>query len=176
MELNKGLCASIMVWGLLALPSLGFAGALANQGDASPVEFYTWEGFEVDKCASIWLIRRFIDKDAVIRILPAGERTDRGIAFDVPHAAYRRYHNLSTYESLLKGYRLSDPVLVAVGRIVHDVEINTWREKAFPETLTVMEDVARIIQSGATREEVIQEALVYFDGLYAKSASASSTE
>jgi hypothetical protein len=36
--------------------------------------FSTWEGFEADKCASIWLIKRFIDKNAVIKFFPKGLR------------------------------------------------------------------------------------------------------
>ena len=65
--------------------------------------FSTWEGFEADKCASIWLIKRFIDKNAVINFFPKGEIVKEGIPFDTPDAKFRRYHNMSTFESLLRG-------------------------------------------------------------------------
>ena len=41
--------------------------------------FCTWEGFEVDKCASIWLIKRFVDNNAVINFFPKGEAIKKGI-------------------------------------------------------------------------------------------------
>jgi len=70
--------------------------------------FSTWEGFEADKCASIWLIKRFIDKNAKIKFFPKGSIITEGIPFDVPEAKLRRYHNMSTFESILKYYNLKD--------------------------------------------------------------------
>jgi len=91
--------------------------------------FSTWDGFEVDKCASIWLIKRFIDENAVIKFFPKGEIIKQGIAFDTPDAIFRRYHNMSTFESLLKHYKLNDPKLIHIGKIIHDIEVNIWKKK-----------------------------------------------
>ena len=139
------------------------ANILAGQND---LIFSTWEGFEVDKCASIWLIKRFIDQNAVIKFFPKGEAIKEGIPFDTPDAKFRRYHNKSTFESLLKHYKLKAPNLVYVGKIVHDIEVNIWERKVFDETPLVQEAVNQIIRNSKNSDEVIEKSCKYFDSLY----------
>jgi len=128
--------------------------------------FSTWEGFEVDKCASIWLIKRFIDENAVIKFFPKGEIIKEGIPFDTPDAIFRRYHNMSTFESLLKHYKLQDPKLIYIGKIIHDIEVNIWEKKVLKETLMVQDAVNKILWNVKDRNEVIQKSGNYFDSLY----------
>ena len=122
-------------------------------GQKGPV-FSTWEGFEVDKCASIWLIKRFVDENAVIRFFPKGVAIKEGIPFDTPDAKFRRYHNMSTFESMLKHYKLKAPKLIYVGKIVHDIEVNIWERKVFDETRLVQEAVAGIISVSKDSDDV----------------------
>ena len=72
-----------------------FAAFNTSAGPAADADhFYvTRDDFEPDKCASIWLIKRFIDPQAVFVIRPAGAPLKPGIPFDVPEAELRRYHN-----------------------------------------------------------------------------------
>ena len=128
--------------------------------------FSTWDGFEVDKCASIWLIKRFIDKNAVIKFFPKGEIIKEGIPFDTPDSAFRRYHNMSTFESLLKHYKLKNPKLIYMGKIIHDIEVNIWEKKVLEETLIVQDAVNKIIWNVKDRNEVIWKSCKYFDSLY----------
>ena len=128
--------------------------------------FCTWEGFEVDKCASIWLIKRFVDNNAVISFFPKGEAIKEGIPFDTPDAKFRRYHNMSTFESLLRHYQLNDPKLVYIGEIIHDIEVNIWEKKRFDETLVVLDEINKIIRNGKTSEAIMEASCKYFDWLY----------
>ena len=128
--------------------------------------FSTWEGFEADKCASIWLIKRFIDKNAKIKFFPKGSIITEGIPFDVPEAKLRRYHNMSTFESILKYYNLKDPKLIYIGKIIHDIEVNIWDKKIFPETLLVEEAILSIIKQSKTADEIIEKSYQYFNSLY----------
>ncbi len=132
--------------------------------------FSTWEGFEVDKCASIWLIKRFIDENAVIKFFPKGEQIKEGIPFDTPDAKLRRYHNMSTFESILKDYNLQDPKLIYIGKIIHDIEVNIWERKVLDETLTVQDAVNKIILKSKNSDEVIEKSSEYFDLLYSITA------
>ena len=128
--------------------------------------FATWDIFEVDKCASIWLIKRFVDPQAQIRLYQKGKYIKDGILFDTPDAKFRRYHNASTYETLLTHYKLGDMHLIYIGKIIHDIEINLWEKKALPETPVVQQAVTEIINSSATPDEIITRSMAYFDGLY----------
>lgn len=150
--------------GLSLAPIIGSAPAISAEEKGAV--FSTWEGFEADKCASIWLIKRFVSPGAVIRFFPRGEPIAEGIPFDTPDATLRRHHNASTFETILKGYDLHDPRLTRLGEIIHDIEINVWERKRFEETLAVREAVNAIIQSADSPEEVMERSMVYFDSLF----------
>jgi hypothetical protein len=128
--------------------------------------FSTWEGFEADKCASIWLIKRFIDKNAIIKFFPKDEIINEGIPFDTPDAKLRRYHNMTTFESFLKHYNLQEPKLNFIGKIIYDIEINIWEKKVFPETHKVQDEINKIILNSKNSDEVIKKSCNYFDLLY----------
>ncbi len=130
--------------------------------------FTTWKVFEVDKCASIWLITRFIDQDAVIKIIPKGETPKEGISFDIPEAKFRRFFNMSTYETFLQHYKLTDPKLIKIGKIVHDVEINIWEKKKYPESRKTLEFINSLILQTKDNNEIIDKSKQYFDTLYEK--------
>jgi hypothetical protein len=156
-----GLCFFISLYMLMAyvvMPSH----TLAEEKERV---FSTWEGFEVDKCASIWLIKRFINENAIIKFFPRGEIIKEGITFDTPDAIFRRYHNMSTFESMLKHYKLRAPKLIYIGKIIHDIEVNIWEKKVLEETRVVQDAVNQIIWNVKDRNAVIQKSGNYFDSL-----------
>jgi hypothetical protein len=73
---------------------------------------------------------------------------------------------MSTFESLLKHYKLKDPKLIHIGKIIHDIEVNIWEKKILEETLMVQDAVNKIIWNVKDRNEVIQKSCKYFDSLY----------
>ena len=141
--------------------------------DQKHLIFSTWEGFEVDKCASIWLINKFIDQNAEIKFYPKGKEIQEGILFDTPDAKFRRYFNMSTYESLIRHYKIKDPNLIYIGRIIHDIEINTWEKKVLKETCTVRDAVNKIIWETNKNDKLIKKINQYFDSLYKGYSDAS---
>jgi len=132
-----------------------------------PAVFSTWEGFEVDKCASIWLIKRFINKNAEIKFFPKGTIVTEGVPFDTPDAKLRRYHNISTFEAILNHFQISDPKLIYIGKIVHDIEINTWGKKKLDETNVIKAAVINLIMElKENKTKTIEKSCDYFNMLY----------
>ncbi len=132
--------------------------------------FVTWETLEPDKCASIWLIKRFIAPAAqILFIAPDTAPPPGAIVFDTPDAPLRRSHNRSTYETLLAHYRLTDARLIQIGRIMHDIEINLWARKALPETRAI-EAALNTQLSGVEPQAAVGLCLHYFEALYASAA------
>lgn len=149
---------------ILAVLWIGVPAVMAE----SPAIFSTWIGFEADKCASIWLIKTYINSDAEIRFYSKDDTKIEGVLFDTPTAKFRRYFNMSTYESLMKHYKIKDPALRYIGKIIHDIEINTWEKKVMPETIEVRDTVNRIIWETKDNTEVVNKSNQYFDFLYAQ--------
>ncbi|MCP4080390.1 MAG: chromate resistance protein [Planctomycetaceae bacterium] len=137
--------------------------ALAKEPDI----FSTWEGFEADKCASVWLIKRFIAPQAEIHFYPRGDVVTEGVAFDTPEAQFRRHYNKSTFEMLQEHYQINDESVTHIGRIIHDIEVNIWGNKLMAETHRVIREVQPIIIE-ENPEKAAAKCQVYFNQLYQK--------
>ncbi len=151
---------------IIRITAVFFAAIVLNTALAKePDIFSTWEGFEADKCASVWLIKRFIAPQAAIHFYPRGEVITKGVAFDTPEAKFRRHYNKSTFETLQEHYQITDEPVIHIGRIIHDIEVNIWGNKLIAETHHVIREVQPIIIK-EDPEKTAAECQVYFNQLY----------
>jgi len=128
--------------------------------------YITWQGLEPDKLASIWLIKRFVDQEAEFKLVPKGSHIKNGIPLDVPSATFKRSHSLSTFECVLQNQALEDERLLFIGKIIHDIEINTWDKKKLEQTAIVQDTLWKIIDREQDEKRAIHLACQYFDKLY----------
>jgi hypothetical protein len=94
-------------------------GALRNR------TWVTRQGVYVDRIASAWLIRRFIDPDARFKFVSGkGYRpADGELRFDMYEAEFTHEGDKCTFEVLLERGALKDPALRAIGEIIHDIDL-----------------------------------------------------
>jgi hypothetical protein len=85
----------------------------------------TRAGVQVDRIASAWLIRRFIDPEARFEFVsPRGRAPRPGeLRFDMFEAEFTHRGDRCTFEVLLDDFGLSDPGLRAIAEIVHDIDL-----------------------------------------------------
>lgn len=85
----------------------------------------TRAGVHVDRIASAWLIRRFIDPQARFKFVPAkGYLPEPGeLRFDMFEAEFTHEGDRCTFEVLLMRAGLSDPALAPIAEIVHDIDL-----------------------------------------------------
>src|SRR5437667_151202 len=100
---------------------------LADVRHALPVHGRTWVtrgGVHVDRIASAWLIRRFIDPKARFRFVAAQDaRTAPDeLRFAMFEAEYTHEGDRCTFETLAARFGLIDPGLVVIGELVHDID------------------------------------------------------
>jgi len=159
----KKLCIQLLVIVLCPFPATA---------ESEPNIYATWENMEIDKCASAWLVKRFVDKNAEFRFYPKGTLITEGIPFDVPQAEIRRYHNMAAFEYLMKKHKISDPALRKTGEIIHDIEINHWGKKRLRESRKTDETVREIIKTSETPEASLKQSFAFFDRLYSQLQAA----
>lgn len=145
-----------------------FFAAFCFMTTAQAYVYSTWDVLEVDTCASAWLIKRFVDRDASFKIFPRGEIIAEGIAFDTPDAEFRRSGNMSTFESIAKRYAIEDPGIKAIGEIIHDIEINYWGKKEKAESLELNETIQSILKEDEDKQKLLINSFSVFDRLYEK--------
>jgi hypothetical protein len=81
-------------------------------------------GVHVDRIASAWLIRRFIDPAARFKFVPARGYEPRSgeLRFDMYDAEYTHAGEDCTFQTLVRRFGLRDRGLTAIGEIVHDID------------------------------------------------------
>jgi hypothetical protein len=82
----------------------------------------------VDRMASAWLIRRFIDADAHFGFVADREAAPPdSIPFDMFGVEFTHRGDLCTFETLCATFHLVDPALASIGAIVHDLDLKDER-------------------------------------------------
>ena len=120
----------------------------------------------VDRLASAWLIRRFIDGKArfVWLASPADCPAD-ALGFDFDGAAFTHSGNLVSFETLLASFRLdSDPALAHIARIVHCLDVGGL---PVPEAPGLESLLAGMRTSLGDDDALLAAASQAFDFLYA---------
>jgi hypothetical protein len=95
----------------------------------APVKWVTRQNASVDRIACPWLIRRFIDPEAEFLYVPAAEvksvADETGaIPYDVAGVELGHVDGRCTFESILLKYRVQDPALDRLARIVHGADVS----------------------------------------------------
>ena len=125
-------------------------------------------GVFIDRIASAWLIRRFIDPAARFRFVTASEyrHTAGELRFDMYRGEFTHVGDRCTFETLLASFSLEgDPALRAVGEIVHDIDCKD--EKFGREEAA---GIAAVLQGLALAtdddDQRVERGALLFDGLY----------
>ena len=92
------------------------------------MKWVTREGAKTDRVACPWLIRNFIDPQAEFLFVPKDQvlevaRREAGKSFDCPGADFTHRDGKCSFEVLVEAYRLDDPALQILARIVHGADI-----------------------------------------------------
>jgi hypothetical protein len=143
-------------------------GAAASHERTAPrgAAWVTRRGIHVDRMASAWLIRRFIDPAARFRFVdPRNYRHEPGeLRFDMFEAEYTHEGDLCTFEVLLSRFGLGSAALRALGEMVHDVDLKDSKFSR-PETPGFERVIAGIALGHAQDEERLARASALLDDL-----------
>lgn len=124
----------------------------------------TRRGCHVDRTACVWLLRRFVDEDASFSFFDDPAQAPEGAElFDVLGARLSHHGEDCSFETFLKEYELTDPVLA---EIVHDADLVD--EKYGRAESEGLDAIVRGMQlSTADDYELTRHTDILFDGLYA---------
>jgi hypothetical protein len=131
----------------------------------------TWvtrKGIHVDRMASAWLIRRFIDGEASFKFVPPkGYRPQpREVRFDMFEAEFTHEGGACTFEVLLERFGLGRDVgLVPIAEIVHELDVHDekFARDELPGIAALITGIALTYRSDEERLERASNAL---DALY----------
>ena len=168
---NSRLAAQGLVSGLeTSLQGEGEVPAKDSAPPAGALSQRTWvtrRGIQVDRIASAWLIRRFIDRDATFKFVPAsGYAPEAGeLRFDMFEGEFTHVGDRCTFEVLVAHAGLADAALTAIGEIIHDIDLKDDKYGR-AETAGVKSLIAGIATPQASDEQRLARGAVLLDGLY----------
>lgn len=119
----------------------------------------------IDRLASAWLIKNFIDESPqLIWLESPSECPAHALGYDFDGAAFTHIDNFVTFEVLLHSFELETSALKKIAEIVHYLDVGGFEP---PEAIGI-EKVIQGLRSQISNDDQLFELANYiFDGLYA---------
>jgi hypothetical protein len=126
----------------------------------------------IDRIASAWLVKRFIDPDAQFVFAPPAEFPKDAIPFDAPGVELSHQGEDCTFETLVKRAGLRDRRLVRLAELVHEADL---RDGKYPHEEARGIDVAvrAFLAASPDDHQVLAQGMALFEGLYATTSRKS---
>jgi len=120
----------------------------------------------IDRIASAWLIKRFIDPEAQFVFAPPAEFPTDAIPFDALGVELSHQGEDCTFETLVKRTRLRDRRLARLAEVVHEADL---RDGKYPHEEARGIDVAAraLLAASADDHQVLAQGMALIEGLYA---------
>jgi len=95
------------------------------------MKWVTRSHVHVDRVACPWMITRFIDSEAEFRFAPKDEvlavaEREGAIPFDSPGVELTHDGDLCSFDVIIRKYRLTDPALLRLARIVNAADTDRF--------------------------------------------------
>ena len=129
------------------------------------MNWVTRAGVHIDRAACAWLIRRHIDPAAEFAFVD--DRADSpadAIPFDVPGAVLGHHGSDCSFETMLRRYELTDPVLWRIAAAVHEADLHDEAHDA--AEAAGLDILVRGLSLLGDDERTLAVTAALFDGLY----------
>jgi hypothetical protein len=138
----------------------------SRRSDLSGKTWATRRGIHIDRIASAWLVRRFLDPKARFRFIDAGDPRRKGeLRFDMVEGDFTHEGDLCTFETLLARTGIRDRALSEIAEIIHDIDL---KDSKFgrAEAAGIERLVTGLVLGNSKDEARLARGLILFDELY----------
>lgn len=119
----------------------------------------------VDRSASAWLIRRYIDAKARFMFAPEGHAPHEAVPFDMFHGGFGHRGEDCTFETLQKDFRIRNHKVGVIAQIIHDADLldeKFGRKEGFG----IDEVLKGWARQGIADNELLARGMQLMEGLY----------
>ena len=124
----------------------------------------------VDRTASAWLIRKYIDPGAVFAFTDedsAGEALPANtVIFDAKGGEFTHIGDMCTFEVLMRSFGLKDKILKKIAEIVHELDMKDEKYRN-PESAGIEEILSGIRRTMQDDGEILEKGMAMFEMVYA---------
>ncbi|MEP1094690.1 MAG: chromate resistance protein ChrB domain-containing protein [Cyclobacteriaceae bacterium] len=133
------------------------------------MKWITRERPKIDRIACPWLIKRFIDEEAVFHFVPFKEVLSESkrlgaTPYDIPDVEYTHYNDQCTFDYFVKKHELKDPALHKIATIVRAAD--TDRHNLAIQSAGLWAISAGLSHNISDDHELIEMGFHLYDALY----------
>ena len=137
-----------------------------SSADFQRRRWMTRRNIHIDRLASAWLIKQFIDKQPRFYFVADGESIDNAIPFDMFGAEFAHQGEDCTFETLLKRFGLDGVKgLRELAEIVHDIDLKDDKFHRL-EAAGLNSIINGLSDNVRNDRKLLQQASVIFDALF----------
>jgi len=136
------------------------------------MKWITREKVKVDRVASPWLIKKFVDQDAEFIFVTADKvmgiaDKEKAIPFDVPGVELGHHEGKCSFEAIIAKYGIKDPAVHLLAKIVHgaDVKQDLYGRIEAPGLEAIAEGFRAL--NLKDDHEILDKEFIVYDALYA---------
>jgi hypothetical protein len=120
---------------------------------------------EIDRCASAWLIKKFIDTKATFQFAAQKPRRGTAVTYDMLEADFTHQGDSCTFETLCLQFAINDPVVLQIAEMVHDADLE---DDKFDQKEAVGIDLMLkgLAQMGKSNDEILSAGIAAIEALF----------
>jgi hypothetical protein len=142
-------------------------GGTLNAAKYQGQRWVTRRNLHIDRLASAWLIKQFIDEHPRFYFVADGETVEGAIPFDMFGAEFTHHGEDCTFETMLKQFGLAESQgLREIAEIVHDIDLkdDKFHRLEAAGLNAVIDGLGKVLRDD---RKLLQQTRIIFDGLYA---------
>ncbi len=123
----------------------------------------------IDRIASAWLIKEFIDKKAVFQFIDEKDMNNLSkdvITFDIRDGNFTHIGDMCTFEVLLKVFRVKDKTIKKIAEIVHELDFKDDKYSSY-DSKGIEEILIGLRKTLKDDMEILEKGIDIFRMLYA---------
>ncbi len=133
------------------------------------MDWITREQPKIDRIACPWLIKRFIDQDAVIHFVPfklvkSKAKELDAVPFDIPGVEYTHYQDQCTFDYFVKKHKIEDPAIQTIATIVRAAD--TDRHDIASQASGLWAISAGLSFNIKDDHQLLEAGMIIYDALY----------
>jgi hypothetical protein len=120
---------------------------------------------EIDRVGSAWLIRKFIDSQAVFIFGKNPKDYPRAIPYDMLDVEFTHQGEDCTFETLVKRFGIHDKAILTIAEMIHDADLEDGKFQKI-ECIGIDRILKGFAKMGLGDEEILTKGFECFDALY----------
>jgi hypothetical protein len=134
------------------------------------MKWITRERPKIDRIACPWLIKNFVDSEAVFIYVPKEQVFDKAkdldaIPYDIPGAEYTHDSERCTFDYIIKKHQLSDPAILQIAEIVRGADTDSFH--LAPQAAGLWAISAGLSYNYKDDHDMLEIGMKIYDALYA---------